>query len=121
MPVDATTQALKSLRPRFIYFARVGDYLKVGCSIDPRKRVHTIRKTDGPLLDLWAPTELIRFVPAGPSVRAFGLEGDYMAALADYHVEGEWFRATPEVLDWIAALDPELRPHEQRPIARPAA
>lgn len=105
----------KALRPHFVYFARVGDYIKVGCSHNPRQRLAAIRRTWSPPLDLWAPTELIRAVPAGTRIQGHSLEGAYQAALSDFHAGGEWFHAAPDVLTWIDSLDPALGPWDQQP------
>ena len=95
-------------RKRYVYFARIGQYVKVGFSVNPERRVKNIRHgcsvpTD---LDLAAPVELLKVVPGGPEV-----ENAAHWALTEFHEFGEWFRADPEVLEAVAAFTGWPFPH----------
>lgn len=91
-------------RPCFVYFARAGQYLKVGCSSNPPVRVKMLRhqyKGNFPAdLDRSQPFEILRVIPGG-----FDLEFYLQNRLYDFHVAGEWFQATPEVLEWVSEID----------------
>jgi hypothetical protein len=86
-----------------VYFALVGDFVKVGYSSAPNVRMREIRadanclKPEG--FDPSQPVELLRTVPG--SHRA---EDRAHQALQEWHANGEWFHATPQCLAAIAFL-----------------
>ena len=91
-----------------IYFARVGDYLKIGMAANPTKRVQRIRTDDGgkPLdLDTARPVELLKVVPGDRDE-----EEAAHSAVADYHVVCEWFAAEPPLIAWIESLTGQTFP-----------
>lgn len=91
-----------------VYFARVGDFIKVGFSTNPVNRVQRIKSDDcaKPLdLDRSSPVELLRVVPGD-------VEHEQMAhdALSDFRVCGEWFVAEPALLEYVGSLNGEQYP-----------
>ena len=96
-------------RKRYVYFARIGQYVKVGFSVNPERRVKNLRSADvsAPAdLDRTAPIELLKVLPGGPEV-----ETAAHWALTEFHESGEWFHAAPEVLEAVAAFDGWPFPH----------
>ena len=69
--------------------------VKIGCSTDPKHRIFAIRqKTNGRAL------ELLAISPGN-----FALENTIHKALQSSLLEGrEWYRPTPEVLNFVAGL-----------------
>jgi hypothetical protein len=92
---------------RVIYFARVGDYLKVGMTTVLERRITELRSaghrrkqlSPAPLCEGRVPVSLIATIP-----HSRGLEAGCMDALRDHHVIGEWFRLNPEALLIVARL-----------------
>jgi hypothetical protein len=84
------------------YFIRCGQFIKIGASSSPLGRLHTIRNTGGVLaprgLDLSA-SELINVEPGG-----FEREKELHIKFAHLREVGEWFRETPELIDYIESL-----------------
>lgn len=84
-----------------IYFARVGRYVKIGCSTDVTARLRGLSAAaliHPPDLEDIKPT-LIGAFPGG-----YELESDIHADLWEWQAAGEWFEATPFVLAHIAGL-----------------
>ena len=79
-------------RKRYVYFARIGQYVKVGFSVNPERRVKNLRSAD-----VSAPADLDRTAAHW--------------ALTEFHESGEWFHAAPEVLEAVAAFDGWPFPH----------
>lgn len=75
----------------YVYFARAGDMVKVGCSTRPATRLTEIGE--------WIPfkIELVATVKG-----AFDLESDLHAYFADSWSHLEWFRITPKIEAVIA-------------------
>lgn len=89
-----------------VYFMRNGKYIKIGfTSTSPETRLDAIRKAGGILmpkgLDFTA-TELIGHIPGD-----LRLEKILHKKFASIRVAGEWFKATPELTDFI---EKELTP-----------
>ncbi len=101
------------LRQRYIYFAVIGKYMKVGFSVNPKARVKALmsgaleRPAD---LDMAAPRDIVRMFPGGPE-----LEFEAHVALCEFQVTGEWFLAEPAALHGITHLKPREFPHIVRP------
>lgn len=73
-----------------VYYIRQGERIKIGTSRSPRQR----------LAQLWH-ERLLAFEPGGRDVEHARHE-----SFAALRVGGEWFRAEPELLAHIAALEP---------------
>ena len=80
--------------PRFVYFAKSGDMVKVGCTVDPEQRLAQIGE--------WIPfeIELIAITPG-----TFQLEADLHAYFADSWSHLEWFRITPKIMAVVDAIN----------------
>ena len=79
-----------------VYFARVGEYVKIGYSRNPVTRVQRLRSDDTARpddLDKTAPVELLAVVPGGRD-----LERALQEVLVGLRECGEWFRI-PEPSD----------------------
>jgi hypothetical protein len=74
--------AVKQPRAGWVYFIRFGDRVKVGYTTVPKRRMTQL------------PHEQIIGMVHGTRDD----EAAWHKLLADYHVVGEWFRATPEVI-----------------------
>lgn len=75
----------------YVYFARAGDMVKVGCSRQPVQRIKQIGE--------WIPFE-IELAATTPG--AFDLEADLHAYFADSWSHLEWFKITPKIEAVIA-------------------
>lgn len=101
--------------PTFVYFARIGEFVKIGASKQPAYRVsylHTDNKVAWPSDLDRAPATLICYVHGG-----FPREAEFHARLAASRDMGEWFALTPEVLAVLEAVEAEakiVRAEEQR-------
>lgn len=104
-----------------VYFARVGNYVKIGVSQNPAKRIQRLRSdyTAKPRdLDRSAPVELLHVVEDADA----GHEYTAHYELKDYRVCGEWFWDCFEVDEYMASgrledmVEAERRRHrrEQR-------
>lgn len=82
-----------------IYVARCGDRIKIGISIDAVQRVRNLATVAGPM----------ELLAAFPGIRED--EQRLLQRFAPIRVFGEWFAATPELLEWAA--DKRLR-HRSR-------
>jgi hypothetical protein len=83
-----------------VYFIRAGGMVKIGTSIDVAKRVAGLR-TMSP-----APLELLAVAKGGPDE-----EREVHRHFAHLRQHGEWFRAAPELLDYISQIeDPDQHP-----------
>lgn len=71
----------------YIYFARLGDLVKVGFSKNPDERVHRLNA-------------LLLGVCKGNRE----LEAELHSEFSDLHERGEWFRADPRLLERMEAL-----------------
>lgn len=86
----------------FIYFARIGDYVKIGRSRNVGNRVRSLqfdRRTNRPADTPRGPLTLLHAEPAWS-----GHEGLVHEAFADDRVAGEWFRASSSLLAYIDSL-----------------
>lgn len=79
--------------PVTVYFVRVADYIKIGITLDIRKRLKTL-EGQCPLL-----IECLAMVPGTRE-----MEADLHRRFRPYHHRYEWFRADPELLDYITQL-----------------
>lgn len=86
-----------------VYFAAVGDYVKIGYSRNPMARAGTITRSGSRPDDIpfAADVDLLGWVP-GDSWR----EGQIHGRFLDQRVKGEWFRLTPEDVTPIIWADP---------------
>jgi len=77
----------KVYRPEFVYFARLGDLIKIGISQEPGTRAQTL---NAELLGaIWGDRDL---------------EAQLHEEFHDLRVGGEWFRAEPRLLERIEAF-----------------
>lgn len=105
---------------RVVYFARVGDYVKVGATGKLPRRMTEMRcaahrsrlRTPERLRHKQEPVTLIGTLPDAP-----GLEAKCHRELGAYHSVGEWFSLTPETLGAVARI---LR-RPQAPVVEQAA
>lgn len=97
---------------RHIYFAHIGDYVKVGFSTNPEKRVKTLRSPGertihpalradgaGPFIPALEPLRSLHSVPTRRYPH--DAESEAHCALYQYHVNGEWFIGEPDLIAWI--------------------
>jgi hypothetical protein len=77
-------------RKRWVYFVRAGNLVKIGCSINPRKRLSSMQSG--------CPTEL-ELVAVVPGDR--DMESSLHDLLADCRVRGEWFELPEDMLKAI--------------------
>lgn len=90
-------------RSDVVYFARVGDYVKIGWSIDAAQRVRQLANDPVTV----RPADLSRDdrpVLLGTISGDRDREADVHADLWEWQAVGEWFEATPFVLDYIDSL-----------------
>lgn len=91
-------------KPTYLYFIECQEYIKIGLSVDPAERLKTLRKsgngTNAPRgIDLWE-AQLMRAEP--------GTLEDEQAMhkkFAHLRVEGEWFKAEGDLLDYVDHLE----------------
>lgn len=91
-----------------IYFALVGQHVKVGFSNSVETRLRCIKydsleKPEG--FDSRAPVEVLRLAPGEGRT-----ERHVHEALSDFRAVGEWFHATPQCLAaiaWLTSGEPE--------------
>jgi hypothetical protein len=74
----------------FIYYARFGDRIKIGTSVEPRERVR----------DLSLPAESLLATELGGRERERELHEHWKPV----HAHGEWFWAVPALLTYIEGL-----------------
>lgn len=91
-----------------VYFARSGNLVKIGHSIQTEKRLAQLRTGSGQRLDL------LGTIPGGPA-----REREIHKQWARLRVPGtEYFRATPDLMAFIARqLRPEPTPEQRRQMA----
>jgi hypothetical protein len=77
----------------FVYFVRRDDFIKIGTSIQPTKRIRDLEHAAGRKFDS---TLVVR----GGQAK----EKRYHATFRHLRTMGEWFRADPELLDFMATL-----------------
>lgn len=75
---------------RQVYFIRGGEFVKIGIAQDAEERLNAIQTTSP------FPLSLLGWVPG-----RLADEARIHEELSDYRAHGEWFRATPEVLETI--------------------
>lgn len=77
----------------YVYFARSGDMMKIGCSIQPVERLKQIAE--------WVPfkTKLVATQPG-----AFDLESDLHAYFADSWSHLEWFHVTEKMEAYVSQI-----------------
>lgn len=80
-----------------VYFVQSGDAIKIGTSINVRRRLVSLQTPYPPIL---------LAVAAGGRTE----EQELHRTFRHLHIHGEWFRAEPELLDYIASLDPKPTP-----------
>jgi hypothetical protein len=82
-PYEKSVQYERKRAAAVVYFLRCGDFVKIGYSYDPRKRIEKIQ--------VWSPhdCELMGIAAGGPALEKT-LHKDFAA---DRH-RGEWFRLT---------------------------
>src|SRR5690554_4380274 len=81
-----------------VYFARVGDYMKIGLSKDPiaRSATLTYMKTRPENVSRGDAVELVGWFPGSTSE-----ERAAHMRFGPQHVIGEWFIETPEMTDYL--------------------
>ncbi len=98
------------LERSYVYFAHIGDYVKVGHSKDPDGRMEWLRRPGGrtakPRFTLdgrhfITSREPLHHLRAVEVRDARGAERQAHAALSDFDELGEWFVAEPAVLAWV--------------------
>jgi len=109
------TQARSTVVHGWTYFVRDGDAIKIGSSIRPQKRVEAIQ-TGSPRT-----IELLAIVP-----QSVADEFTTHQKFAHLRSRGEWFRAEPDLLDYIEHLIRAMAsaapvPAPVAPIRKPAA
>ena len=99
-----------------VYFALVGDHIKIGHSDNPERRV---RRLFSSATRYGAPAETSTALADRVTLRVIpGDLGDERAvheALRDFAVGNEWFANEPEVREYIADLTPGNYPRLPRP------
>lgn len=93
---------------RVVYFARVGEYLKVGASGNLKRRLVELRSS-GHRRKQITPESLCDGHPAivtliGTIPGPLGREAECKAALVGHRVVGEWYALTPETLGIVARI-----------------
>jgi len=90
----------------YAYFMRCGQFVKIGASLDPLFRLHSIRRTGGilapPGIDL-SETELLATELGG-----FDRERRLHFRFAHLRHTGEWFTEAPELTAYIESLTSEF-------------
>lgn len=81
VPVPASSRVTFKKKQSFVYFARLGDLIKVGHSTNPAQRASSLS------------AELIGFVPGTPE-----REAALHSSLRKFRVRNEWYRADAELL-----------------------
>ena len=85
-----------------VYFAQVGDYMKIGYSTDPIARVAylTYMECRPAEVENGDSVDLIGWFPGGVAEEKKAHE-----RFADHHVIGEWFSAEPAMAEYLEAQD----------------
>jgi hypothetical protein len=83
-------------RPGLVYFMQSGDFIKIGYTRSPAARVMKMR-TDCPM-----PIVLLHSEPG-----TFQQERFLHRQFAAHRTQGEWFRAAPELLEYIERRKPK--------------
>jgi hypothetical protein len=81
----------------YVYFAQVADFVKIGCSIHPEKRLPYIGNTYGA-----PPIVNPRLLGFFPGVR--GLESLIHSYFKPFRIDGEWFEAAKDAIERIHVL-----------------
>lgn len=88
-----------------VYFARVADYVKVGCSTNVKARLGAIRNPRSVKCPADLPRDIrptvLGTIPGGYDVEESVLTQLVIDCGPNSRAAGEWFHATPEVLAWI--------------------
>lgn len=79
-----------------VYYIRCGDYVKIGKSGDIQERVKDIARWNP------YPVEVVAYEPC-PGARAHAREAEIHECLSAHHHQGEWFRLSDEVEQFIRA------------------
>lgn len=74
-----------------VYFIKCGGAVKIGFSIDPKLRLKELQTATPDDLEL-----------LGAMAGTTETEDELQARFAEYQIRGEWFRADPVLLDFIA-------------------
>ncbi len=77
------------------YFIKAGNFVKIGCSTDPEKRLRAIQ-TGNP-----HKCELLYSIY---NEDMFEMEQWVQMELKKYHIRGEWYRLTPKVREYITLV-----------------
>lgn len=97
---------MNSKKKGYVYFispSSNSDFIKVGYSSDPIKRLHQLQTANSSKLRIIHLIECELFTPKAVEARVHHiLFGD--------RIKGEWFRPAPEKLDWLCSFhtDKEL-------------
>lgn len=91
-----------------IYFVRSGDYIKIGISNNVIERVKQIQ-TCSPLK-----VELIKFIGVDDEL---SLEKAFHGKFVADKAEGEWFKISEELLDFIEGLESEEQTDKRTPFS----
>lgn len=99
--IGAQQAASRTPPPKFVYYAQLGGYIKIGSSHDPPTRVKQIHNQG-----MWWPADLPRVPPrlvvTEPGSRLLELERHRQ--FAEFRVVGEWFRINVPLLTHMAAI-----------------
>ncbi len=79
-----------SPRQQFVYFIRAGTKVKIGISVDPHNRLCQLQTGNDEKL------ELLGCIPGDRKT-----EKAVQAMFSCSAIDGEWFRLTPAIKDWI--------------------
>jgi len=91
--VVAMETAMAKRNGSYVYFARAGSRVKIGWSRQVASRVAQLQTGNA------APIELLGVMPGARST-----ERELHERFAATRVSGEWFEATPELLDYIRSV-----------------
>lgn len=86
---------LTPVLPGFVYFIRAGDAIKIGFSQSPNARKNELQTGNPEKLQILAivPTSVLQ-------------EHEAHAQFDELRIRGEWFQATPELLQYIEKMKP---------------
>lgn len=89
--------------PNRVYFAQCGEYIKIGVSSNPARRVERLRYERRTFKPATVPHgEPLRLLAAIPG--DYGQEGDWHYRFREDWVGGEWFLASDDLLAAVDAL-----------------
>lgn len=82
---------------RMVYLVRWGNYIKIGCSVDPYDRLQRVTKRGSRPPRQTGEPELVATIPGSLAVEAW-----LHTALAGERAVGEWFHLRGPVADLVA-------------------